>query len=76
MPKGSGCPQFKGYEIRPDEPNTIAVTVTHYEVADPFVVCSADFPFVETGFPLGSDFEGAVEYTFTVNANTTSFVAR
>ena len=76
MPKGSGCSQFKGYEIRPDEPNTIAVTVTHYEVADPFVVCSADFPFVETGFPLGSDFEAAVESTVTVNANTTSFVAR
>ena len=77
MPRGSGCSQFNGYEIRRSESNTIAVTVTHHEVADPFVVCTADFPIVETGFPLGSDFEPGVEYTVTINADTTtSFVAR
>ena len=77
MPKGSGCSQFNGYEIRRSESNTIAVTITHHEVADPFVMCTADFPIVETGFTLGSDFEPGVEYTVNVNADTsTSFVAR
>ena len=77
MPKGSGCSQFNGYEIRRNEPNTIDVAVTHHEVADPFVVCTPDFPVVETVIPLGSDFESGVKYTVTVNFDTTrSFVAR
>ena len=77
MPKGSGCSQFNGYEIRRSESNTIAVTVTHHEVADPFVVCTADFPVVESVIPLGSDFESGVEYTVTVNSDaSSSFVAR
>ena len=77
MPKGSGCSQFNGYEIRRSEPNTIDVAVTHHEVADLFVVCIADFPIVETVIPLGSDFEPGVKYTVIVNSDTTrSFVAR
>ena len=44
MPRGSGCSQFNGYEIRRDESSTISVMVTHHEVADPFLVCTADFP--------------------------------
>ena len=77
MPKGSGCSQFNGYEIRRSESNTIAVTVTHREVADPFVVCTADFPIVETVIPLGSDLKSGVEYTVTVNSDaSSSFVAR
>ena len=77
MPEGSGCSQFNGYEIRRNESNTIDVAVTHHEVADPFVVCTADFPVVETAIPLGSDFESGVKYTVTVNFDTTrSFVAR
>ena len=77
MPKGSGCSQFNGYEIRRNESNTIDVAVTYDEVADPFVVCTADFPVVETVIPLGSDFEPGVKYTITVNFDTTrSFAAR
>ena len=77
MPKGSGCSQFNGYEIRGSEPNRIDVAVTHHQVADPFVVCTADFPIVETTVPLGSSFEPGVEYTVTVNSDTTeSFVAQ
>ena len=77
MPEGSGCSQFNGYEIRRSESKTIDVTVTHREVADPFVVCTADFPVVETVIPLGSDFKSGVEYTVTVNSDaSSSFVAR
>ena len=77
MPKGSGCSQFNGYEIRRDESSTIGVTITHHEVADPFVVCTADFPIVESVIPLGSDFEPSREYTVTVNSDAeASFVAR
>ena len=76
MPKGSGCSQFNGYEIRRAEANRIDVVVTHHEVADPDVVCTADFPTVETYVPLGSDFEPGAEYTVTVNGDTVgSFVA-
>ena len=75
-PKGSGCSQFNGYEVRRREPHRIDVIITHHEVADLFVVCTADFPTVETGVPLGSDFEPGVEYTVSVNSDTvTSFVA-
>ncbi len=80
MPKGSSCSQFNGYEIRRIASNRIDVSVTHHQVADPLVPCTADYPVVETSVPLGSvgsDFEPGVEYTVRVNADTTrSFVAR
>ena len=77
MPKGSSCSQFNGYEIRRSESNSIDVLVTHHEVADPLVICTADFPIVETTVPLGSDFEPGVEYTVRVNSDTTkTFVAQ
>ena len=76
MPKGSGCSQFNGYEIQRRESNRIDVAITHHEVADPFVACTADYPVVETLVPLGSDFEPGVDYTVSVNSETTrSFVA-
>ena len=43
MPKGSGCSQFNGYEVRRREPHRIDVVITHHEVADPFAVCTADY---------------------------------
>ena len=77
LPKGSGCSQFNGYEIRRGETNDIKVVVTHHEVADRMVVCTADFPIVETNVPLGSEFEPGEKYTVLVNADTvTSFVAQ
>ena len=77
MPKGSGCSQFNGYEIRRAESKRIEVVITHHEVADSFVICTADFPIVETTVILGSDFEPGVEYTVSVNSDTTtSFVAQ
>ena len=77
MPKGSGCSQFNGYEIRRIESSSIEVAITHHEVADPLVMCTADYPIVETDVPLGSDFEPGVEYAVIVNSDTTSsFVAR
>ena len=76
LPKGSGCSQFNGYEIRRRESNEIEVVVTHHEVADQLVVCTADFPIVETNVPLGPGFEPGEEYTVRVNSDTvTSFVA-
>ena len=77
MPKGSGCSQFNGYEIRRSGPNKIEVTITHHEVLDPDVVCTADYPIVETLVPLGTDLEPGLEYTVTVNSEITeSFTAR
>ena len=77
LPKGSGCSQFNGYEIQRREPDTIDVIVTHHEVADPLVVCTADYPVLESTVPLGSDFEPGLEYTVAVNGEIVqSFVAR
>ena len=77
MPRGSGCSQFNGYEIRRDQSNTIGVTVTHHEISDPDTMCTTDFPMVETVIPLGSDFEPGREYTVSVNSDVeASFVAR
>ena len=77
LPKGSGCSQFNGYEIRRSESNDIEVIVTHHEVADRMVMCTADFPIVETFVPLGSDFEPGEKYTVRVNSDTvTSFSAQ
>ena len=72
LPKGSGCTQFNGYEIRREESNRIEVLVTHHEVADQLVVCTADYPSVETVVPLGSDFEPGEEYEVRVNGDTTA----
>ena len=77
LPKGSGCSQFNGYEIRRRESNEIEVVVTHHEIADQQVVCTADFPIVETNVPLGSNFEPGEEYTIRVNSDiTVSFEPR
>ena len=77
MPKGSGCSQFNGYEIRRRGSNRTEVAITHHQVADPLVICTADYPVVETIVPLGADFEPGVEYAVSVNSETTrSFVAR
>ena len=77
LPKGSACSKFNGYEIRRAAPTMIEVNVTHHEVADPDVICTADYPIVETSIPLGSDFEPGVDYSVTVNSDTTeTFVAR
>ena len=69
LPKGSGCSMFNGYEIRREEPTGIGVELTHHEVADPFVVCTADFPILETMIPLGTDFLPGEEYTVSVNSD-------
>ena len=77
MPKGSGCSQFNGYEIRRSERNRIEVAITHHEVAEPDVVCIADYPIIETLVPLGSDFESGVEFTVSINSEVTeSFIGR
>ncbi len=77
LPKGSSCSQFNGYEIRRSEATTVEVVVTHHEVSDPMVVCTADYPIVETTVPLGSEFEPGVEYTVVVNSDTSvKFVAQ
>ena len=44
------------------------MTVTHHEVADPSVICTADFPVVETIIPLGPGFEAGSPYSVTVNS--------
>ncbi len=77
LPKGSTCSQFNGYEIRRSEPNALDVVITHHEVSDAAIPCTADYPIVETAVPLGSDFESGVDYTVRVNDDvTTSFVAQ
>ena len=77
LPKGSGCSQVNGFEIQRIAPRSLDLEITHHEVADPQVVCTADFPIVETDVPLGSDFEPGAEYTVNINDDTTvTFVAR
>ena len=77
MPQGSSCSQFNGYEVRRSDSNSIDVIVTHHYVAAKNVICTADYPIVETIVPLGSEFEPGMEYTVSVNGDTTtSFVAR
>ena len=77
MQHGSSCSQFNGYEIRRSESNSIDVIVTHHHVVAKDVICTADYPIVETIVPLGSEFEPGMEYTVSVNGDTTtSFVAR
>ena len=77
MPRGSGCSQFNGYEIQRREPNSIEVTITHHQVADQDVVCTADYPIIETFVPLGPDFEPGAEYAVSVNSGDAQrFVAQ
>ena len=77
LPKGSGCSRFNGYEIRRTDRTMIDIDVTHDEVADPYIICSDDYPILETSMHLGSDFEPGVEYTVRVNSHTVqTFLAR
>lgn len=77
LPRGSGCSQANGYEIRRHSPRQWDVAVTHHAITDPSVVCIADFPIVETEVPLGSDLDPGAEYTVDVNGGTSvTFVAK
>ena len=77
FPKGSGCSRFNGYKIRRSDPTRIDVAITHHEVADPFVACTADYPISEVAVPLGSGFDSGLEYTVNVNSDATeTFIAR
>ena len=76
LPRGSSCSQFNGYEVTRREASKIEVAITHHEVADRFVACTADYPSVETVVPLGSGFEPGEEYEVRVNGEATSFVAQ
>ena len=76
LPKGSSCSQFNGYEVTRRDANRIEVAITHHEVADRLVACTADYPSVETVVPLGSGFEPGEEYEVRVNGEATSFVAQ
>ena len=77
MPRGSGGSQFNGYEIRQSRSGEIEVTITHHQVADPDVVCTADFPIIETIVPLRPGFESGEQYTVSVNSgDKQSFTAR
>ena len=77
LPKGSGCTRFNGYEIQRSDANRIDIVITHHEVVDANVVCTADYPSVETVVPLGSDFEPGKEYEVRVNGDTkVSFTAQ
>ena len=70
-PSGS-CTRYNGYESIRREPNGIEVRLTHYEVADPDVLCTADFPTEETVVPLGPDFEPEDEDLIIVNGKPLS----
>lgn len=77
LPKGSGCSQVNGYEIRRISARNLDVVVTHHEVTDPSVVCTADFPIIELDIPLGPNLESGAEYTISVNGGTSlPFVLR
>ena len=77
MPRGSGCSQFNGYEIRRTESDRMNVLITHHQVSDPSIVCTADLPIMETVVPLGSNYEPGTEYTVTINSGaTTTFTAK
>ena len=77
LPRGSSCSQFNGYEVTRRDANKIEVAITHHEVADRLVACTADYPWVETVVPLGSGFEPGEEYEVRVNGDkSTSFVAQ
>ena len=76
LPKGSSCSQFNGYEVTRRDATRIEVAITHHEVADRLVACTADYPSVATVVPLGSDFEPGEEYEVRVNGEATSFVAQ
>ncbi len=77
LPRGSSCSQFNGYEIRRSDANKIEVAITHHEVADTLVACTADYPSVATVVPLGSGFEPGEEYEVRVNGEAAApFVAQ
>lgn len=77
LPKGSSCSQANGYEIRRASRYQWDVFVTHHEITDTSVACTADFPIIELAIPLGPNLESGVEYTIDVNGGTSlTFVPR
>ncbi len=77
LPMGSSCSSFAGYDVTRDG-SFIRVTMTNLQVAPGVLApCTADFGYVETTIPLGSDFEVGQTYRVIVNDKLTNeFVAR
>ncbi len=73
LPMGSSCSRSNGYELNTRFVEGIFVTVTHLDVGEAIVECTADLPVVVTDIPLGSDFEAGVTYNITVNGTETTF---
>ena len=76
LPRGSSCSRFNGYEATRRDAYRIEVAITHHEVADRLVACTADYPSVETVVPLGSGFEPGEKYEVRVNSEAAAFVAQ
>ena len=76
LPMGSSCSSFSGYKINRRFFDRVEVTLTHQEVAEASVPCTADLPVVVTEIPLGDSFESGQTYTVSVNGEETSFTAQ
>ena len=75
LPKGSGCSMFDGYAITRHDADEIAIRLTHHETTAQAIMCTADYPYVETIIPLGSDFAPGLDYTVRVNGLMQTFTA-
>ena len=73
LPKGSSCSKFNGYKINRRFAERMDVTVTHIEVTEDNVPCTADLPVVVTEIPFGADFVEGQTYTVSVNGTETTF---
>ncbi len=71
LPKGSSCSRINGYKINRRFAERIVVTVTHMEVTEDNVPCTADLPVVSMDVILGTDF--AENRTYTVSVNGTDY---
>lgn len=71
LPKGSSCSRVNGYKINRRFAEHIVVTVTHMEVAEDNVPCTADLPVVTMDVLLGKNF--AENQTYTVSVNGTEY---
>ncbi|MBM3945248.1 MAG: hypothetical protein FJ317_07170 [SAR202 cluster bacterium] len=76
QPRGSSCSDFNGYDVSRESGDTIQVTVTNLEAADPNAACTRDLPVGQVKVPLGRGFESGHTYQVVVNGVSESFTAQ
>tara|TARA_Y100000588_G_scaffold106222_1_gene116181 strand:- start:2073 stop:3509 length:1437 start_codon:yes stop_codon:yes gene_type:complete len=73
LPKGSSCSRSNAYQVNRRFEGQVEVKITHAEVTESNIPCTADLPVLVTEIPLGGDYTGDKPFVVAVNGGGETF---